>query len=115
MLVQFEWDAEKAQIKGNTEAIFVDMMTIPMTVPSAMAPYLDDKEQDHSFERNAMMLYPFIRNLTISHGRAAEILGVHKFDLIDYYCSIGLPYLNQSLSDLAEEMEDIRHFEEAGE
>ena len=46
-----------------------------------MVPYLDDSEQDHSFERNAMMLYPFIQNLKISHGRAAEILGVHKFDL----------------------------------
>ena len=59
------------------------------------------------------MLYPFIQNLTISHGRAAEILGVHKFDLIDFYCSMGLPYLNQSVADLEDEMGDIRRFEEA--
>ena len=91
----------------------MDMMTIPMTVPKAMVPYLDDSEQDHSFERNAMMLYPFIQNLTISHGRAAEILGVHKFDLIDFYCSMGLPYLNQSVADLEDEIADIRRFEEA--
>lgn len=91
----------------------MDTMTIPMVVPRAMAPYLDDSEQDHSFERNAMMLYPFIQNLTISHGRAAEILGVHKFDLIDFYCSMGLPYLNQSVADLEDEMGDIRRFEEA--
>ena len=91
----------------------MDMMTIPMMVPKAMAPYLDDSEQDHSFERNAMMLYPFIQNLTISHGRAAEILGVHKFDLIDFYCSMGLPYLNQTVADLEDEIGDIRSFEEA--
>lgn len=92
----------------------MDMVTIPMKVPRAMAPYLDDSEQDHSFERNAMMLYPFIQNLTISHGRAAEILGVHKFDLIDFYCSMGMPYLNQSVADLENELDDIRRFEEAG-
>ena len=81
-----------------------------------MVPYLDDSEQDHSFERNAMMLYPFIQNLTISHGRAAEILGVHKFDLIDFYCSMGMPYFNQSIADLEEELDDIHRFEnESGE
>jgi propanediol dehydratase small subunit len=47
-----------------------------------------------------MLLYPFIRNLTISHGRAAEILGVHKTDLIEFYDSMGIPYLNQSEEEL---------------
>ena len=55
-----------------------------------------------------MMLYPFIKSLVISHGRAAEILGVHKFDLIDFYGSIGLPYIDQSVEDIEEEMADIR-------
>lgn len=91
----------------------MEMMTIPMTVPKGMAPYLDDTDTDRSFERNAMMLYPFIQDLTISHGRAAEILGVHKFDLIDFYSSMGMPYLNQSVSDIEEEMADIHAFEEA--
>ena len=82
----------------------MEMMTIQLTVPKGMAPYLDDTEQDHSFERNAMMLYPFIQNLTISHGRAAEILGVRKRDLIKYYNSVGLPYLNQSKEELLAEL-----------
>lgn len=89
----------------------MDMMTISMTVPKGMAPYLDDRSVDHSFERNAMMLYPFIRSMALSHGRAAEILGVHKFDLIDFYSSMGMPYLNQSVSDLEEELADIRELE----
>lgn len=91
----------------------MEMMTVSMNVPKGMAPFLDDSDQEHSFERNAMMLYPFIRDLTISHGRAAEILGVHKFDLIDFYCSMGMPYLDQSVSDLEEELADIHSFEEA--
>ena len=91
----------------------MNMITIPITVPKEMAPYLDESEQSRAFERNAMLLYPFIRNLTISQGKAAEILGVHKFDLIDFYCSMGMPCLNQSVADLEAEMNDIRHFEGA--
>ena len=89
------------------------MVAVKINVPEAMAPYLDENEYDNSFERNAMLLYPFIQNLTISYGRAAEILGVHKFDLIDYYCSIGLPYLNQTIADLEDELADIHEFEGA--
>ena len=38
------------------------------------------------------MFYLFIQKQTISHGRAAEILGVHKFDLIDFYASLEMLY-----------------------
>ena len=56
-----------------------------------------------------MILYPFIQNLTISHGRAAEILGVHKTDLIEFYDSIGIPYLNQSGDELLEDLATLDH------
>ena len=82
----------------------MEMTTIPITVPRGLIPYLEEKDQAQSFARKAMIIYPFIKNLTISHGRAAEILGVHKFDLIDFYCSMGLPYLDQSPEDLDEEI-----------
>ena len=59
------------------------------------------------------MFYLFIQKQTISHGRAAEILGVHKFDLIDFYASLGMPYLHQSVEELEEELADIRGFERA--
>ncbi len=88
-------------------------VNIQLTVPEGLAPYLDDSERDHSFERNAMLLYPFIQKQAISHGRAAEILGVHKFDLIDFYASLGMPYLHQSVKELEAELADIRSFERA--
>ena len=74
-------------------------VNVQITVPEGMSTYLNNADFEQTFERNAMLLYPFIRNLTISHGRAAEILGVHKTDLIEFYDSIGIPYLNQSRSD----------------
>ena len=79
---------------------------IQMTVPEDMAPYLRNADPAYSFERNALFLYPFIHDLTISHGRAAEILGVHKTDLIEFYDSLGIPYLNQSEEELMEDMLD---------
>ena len=75
-------------------------VNVQLSVPEGMTPYLSGEDQRLSFERNAMILYPFIQNLTISHGRAAEILGVNKTDLIEFYDSLGIPYLNQNKDDL---------------
>ena len=75
-------------------------VNVQITVPEDMSRYLNNVDYEQIFERNAMLLYPFIRNLTISHGRAAEILGVHKTDLIEFYDSMGIPYLNQSEEEL---------------
>ena len=79
-------------------------VNVQLTVPEEMTPYLISED----FERNAMLIYPFIKNMTISHGRAAEILGVHKRDLIEYYNSIGIPYLNQSKNDI---LSDVATFD----
>ena len=75
-------------------------VNVQITVPEGMRTYLNNVDYEQVFKRNAMLLYPFIRNLTISHGRAAEILGVHKTDLIEFYDSMGIPYLNQSEEEL---------------
>ena len=78
-------------------------VNIQLTVREDMTPYLTD-DMEHSFERNAMILFPYIQNLTISYGRAAEILGVHKTVLIEFYNSLGIPYLNQSEEELLEDL-----------
>ena len=88
----------------------MEMVTVPMSVPKGLIPYMEKNDPKQSFARNAMMLYPFIQDMTISHGKAAEILGVHKFALIDFYCSMGLPYLNQAPAELDEEMTEFHRF-----
>jgi hypothetical protein len=81
---------------------------VPMNVPEGMAPYLNSINDSESvFARNAMLLYPFIKNMTISHGRAAEILGVRKTDLIGFYDSMGISYLNQSRQDLVNDIQTL--------
>ena len=96
-LLEFGWKVYEWRCVMRT-------VNIQLAVPEGMAPYLLHEEKETSFEVNAMILYPFIQNQTISHGRAAEILGVHKTDLIEYYDSIGIPYLNQSEEELLEDL-----------
>ena len=35
--------------------------------------------------RKELSLYPYIQNQTISHGRAAELLGIRQSELIELY------------------------------
>lgn len=97
----------------SNRGVFMKTVHIEMVVPEGMAPYLNSIDQEQVFARNAMLLYPFIRNLTISHGRAAEILGVHKTDLIEFYDLIGIPYLDQSEGELMEDLATLDRVMEA--
>ncbi len=85
--------------------------TVQLTVPESLAPYLHTDEGELSFAQKALLQRPFIQKQQMSYGRVAEILGVHKFDLIDFFCEMGIPYLNQSVDDLKEEMTEIHNFE----
>lgn len=78
----------------------MDIMNISVSVPKGIVPYISNEDNEQIFKRSAMMVYPLIQDGTISHGRAAEILGVCKTDLIEFYDSMGIPYLNQSKEEL---------------
>ena len=77
---------------------------IEISVPKEMIIYVNSKDKKEELKRNALILYPYIKNLTISHGRAAEILGIRKLDLITLYDEIGLPYLNMDISEVEEDV-----------
>lgn len=78
----------------------MDMVDYTIRVSKGMVPYLADDESGDDFERNALILYGFIQTGVLSHGRAAEILDVKKRDLIEFYNSKGLPYLDQNKEEL---------------
>lgn len=90
----------------------METITIPVTIPKGMAPYIEMEDKGFTFEQNAMLLYPLIQSLVISHGKAAEILGVRKWDLIEFYNKMGIPYLNQSCDDLDEEISGFSRLKE---
>ena len=79
-----------------------------MVVPVGMSKYLVTVNPETELTRNALLLYPYILNQTISHGRAAEILGIRKSELIDLYDKLGYSYFDMTLDDLDEELNTFR-------
>lgn len=52
--------------------------SVTINVPIGMSKYLKAMNTETELVRNALLLYPYILNQTISHGGAAEILGIKK-------------------------------------
>ena len=87
------------------------MAEITFNVSQDAARYVKtDPDGKPDLRERAMLLYPAIADLTISHGRAAELLGIHKWDLIELYANMGIPYLNQTWEEV---QEDVRAIERA--
>ena len=84
------------------------MISVQIDVPEALASFADPKDEQAKLLRNAMIMFPFIQDETISYGCAAEILNLKKIDLITLYARIGLPYFNQSKAELEEDLQNVK-------
>ena len=89
--------------KGRDTMVATESVTIE--VPVGMSKYLVSMNPETELTRNALLLYPYILNQTISHGRAAEILGIRKSELIDLYYKLGYSLFDMTMDDLDEELE----------
>lgn len=81
------------------------LTNVELRIPEQMKQYIQVKDTDKELLRNTLLLYPSIKDYTISHGKAAEILSINKFDLIALYSSIGLPYFDLTSDEIEEEIE----------
>lgn len=81
---------------------------VTIKVPAGMSKYLNAVNSEAELTRNALLLYPYILNQTISHGGAAEILGIRKPELIDIYDKLGYSYLDMTMDELDSELETFR-------
>ena len=84
------------------------MINIQIDIPEELLPFASPKNEREKLLRNAMIIFPFIQDETISYGRAAEILNLNKIDLIKLYGSLGLPYFNQTKEELEEDLKNIK-------
>ncbi len=94
----------------------MDYATITVKVPKEMTAYFSDDyvaESGENLKRNALLLYPYIYNNVISHGRAAEILGIKKLDLIDLYDEMGFPYFDMDISEVRKDIQTFRELKKA--
>lgn len=80
--------------------------TVEIQISEEMEQYVVIKNADDNdiLRRNALLLYPYVLNKKISHGRAAEILGIRKLDLIDLYSRMGFCYFDQTMDQLDKDM-----------
>lgn len=88
------------------------MVVVNMEMPEAMVTYAVTKDKESQLMRNAMILYPYIHDGVISHGKAAEILGVFKMDLITLYGKLGLPYIEMTDEEIEEELSTVNYLKE---
>lgn len=78
------------------------MINVQITIPEALKPFVAVETEQEILVRNAMIIFPFVHNETISYVKAAEILNLRKLDLITLYGKMGLPYFNQTEEELEE-------------
>lgn len=82
------------------------MTSLEIKLPLSAKDYVMDATTDEM--RNALLLYPSIANNTISHGRAAELLGMRKIELIELYSRLGIPYLDMTDEEFEEEVQTVK-------
>ena len=76
------------------------MQAVSIKIPDTIAEYTVVEDENEMLIRNAMILFPYIKREVISHGKAAQLLGINKIDLITLYSSLGIPYLDQTKEEL---------------
>ena len=89
--------------------------SVTIKVPVGMSKDLVTINPEAELTRNALLLYPYILDQTISHGRAAEILGIRKSELIDLYDKLGYSYFDMIMDDMDNEMNTFRELKKKGE
>ena len=82
----------------------MDLATLTFKVPKEMEIFGTENKCRSELARNALILLPYIQDMTISHGRAAELLGISKETLIDLYGDMGIPYIDGSVQSVNEEI-----------
>lgn len=80
------------------------MSVVNIEMPEEMVSFVLPANKEEQLKRNAMMLYPYVHDGIISHGRAAEILGIYKIDLIVLYGRLGIPYIEMTDEEKDEEL-----------
>ena len=88
------------------------MAMVSMEMPENLVSFAMPSKEEDQLERNAMILYSYIRKGIISHGKAAEILGIFKMDLITLYGKLEFSYIEMTDEELDEELETVRYLKE---
>lgn len=84
------------------------MTKVEISIPEEIVPYTVVEDKQAQTTRNAMLVYPYIKSGVMSHGKAAEMLGPHKIDLITLYGKLGLPYFDETDEEFEEDLAALK-------
>lgn len=84
------------------------MTDVNICVPQTIVQFTKTEDKNMQNLRNAMLLFPYIKNETISYGKAAELLGMKKIDLISLYGSLGICYFDETEEELDSDIFSIQ-------
>lgn len=83
---------------------------VEIEVPEPLLPYINQKE--FKAQQIALLLYPYISHGDISNGKAAELLGISKTELLDMFGEMEIPYFNQSADELEQDIANLKFLDE---
>ena len=108
---KYETTMDEINLYKNVGGV-IEMAVVSMEIPDEMIEFVMPSNKDEQLKINAMILYPYIKQGIISHGRAAEILGIFKMDLITLYGKMGLSYIEMSEEEIKEELDTVNYLKE---
>ncbi len=85
----------------------VTTKSVSIEVPEQIVRFVVVKDSDAQKKRDAMLLYPYIKDEVVSFGRAAEMLGMHKLDLIALYGKMGIDYVDMTDEEFGDELKAV--------
>lgn len=84
---------------------------VSIEVPEQIVRFVVVKDDEAQKKRDAMLIYPYIKDDVVSFGRAAEMLGMHKLDLITLYGKMGIDYVDMTDEEFEDELKTVERFE----
>lgn len=90
----------------------MEWINVELRIPKEMKQYIEVNDEQAEILRNALLLFPAIKKCKISYGKAAEIMGISKFELITLYSEIGLPYFDMTVEEVEADLETYQRVKE---
>ncbi len=85
----------------------MEAVKFEIEIPATLLPFMERDE--FKAQQTALLLYPYIANGDISNGKAAELLGISKTELLDMFGEMDIPYYNQSAEELEHDIQVLRN------
>ena len=87
-----------------------DNIKVEIEIPAPLLPYINQGE--FKAQQTALLLYPYISHGEISNGKAAELLGISKTELLDMFGEMEIPYFNQSAEELEQDIANLKFLDD---